>query len=129
MLLHRKRQSRSKNERLVAEAGRDGDLVAALGAAAVQYSLAGFGGHTNEKSVDLGTATAIGLECALGHRCCPVCKKFLRGFSTDGLCGFSLEILCEHTAENGLLAARFEYISLEENRQRNNAGRTKTLPT
>jgi len=52
---------------LVAEAGGDGDLVAALGAAAVQDGGAGLGCHANEKAVDLAATAAVGLKGALGH--------------------------------------------------------------
>jgi hypothetical protein len=58
--------------RLVPEAGRDRNLVAALGAAAVEYSRTGLGGHADEKAVDLATAAAVGLEGALGHGKNPV---------------------------------------------------------
>ena len=58
--------------RLVAVAGGDGDLVAALGAAAAEHGGSGLGGHANEEAVDLATAAAIGLDGALGHGVCPV---------------------------------------------------------
>ena len=58
--------------RLVAEACGDGDLVTALGAAAVEDGGAGLGGHANEEAVDLATAAAVGLEGALGHGVRPV---------------------------------------------------------
>ena len=58
--------------RLVAEACGDGNLVTALGAAAVENSGSGLGGHANEKSVNLATATAVGLERALRHDVFPV---------------------------------------------------------
>jgi hypothetical protein len=58
--------------RLVAEACGDGDLMTALGAAAVEDSLSGLGGHANEEAVDLATTAAVGLEGALGHGVCPV---------------------------------------------------------
>jgi hypothetical protein len=61
-----------QRERLVAEAGGDGDLVAALGATAVEDGGSGLGGHANEEAMDLATATAVGLESALGHRIYPV---------------------------------------------------------
>ena len=60
-------------EELVAEAGGDGDLVTALGAAAVEDSGTGLGGHANEEAVDLGAAAAVRLEGALGHDEFPVC--------------------------------------------------------
>jgi len=59
-------------EKLVAEAGGDGDLVAALGAAAIEDGGSGLGGHANEEAVDLATAAAVRLEGALGHRGYPV---------------------------------------------------------
>jgi hypothetical protein len=68
MLLHRWVLS----EQLVAETGRNGDLVTTLGAAAVEDGSAGLGGHANEEAMNLRAATAIGLEGALGHRSVPV---------------------------------------------------------
>ena len=65
-------------EKLVAEAGGDSNLVAALRAAAIEHSLAGLGSHTNEKAVDLGATAAVGLERALGHNIYPVCKRSLQ---------------------------------------------------
>jgi hypothetical protein len=59
-------------EVLVAEACGDGDLVAALGAAAAEDSGAGLGGHAYEETVDLATTTAVRLEGALGHDVRPV---------------------------------------------------------
>jgi hypothetical protein len=58
--------------RLVAEAGGDGDLVAALGATAAEHSSASLGGHANEEAMNLGATAAIGLEGALGHLSVPV---------------------------------------------------------
>ena len=55
------------DEELVAEACGDSDFMTALGAAAAQHSGSGFGGHANEKAVDLRAAAAVGLECALRH--------------------------------------------------------------
>jgi hypothetical protein len=72
------------DERLVAEACGDGDLVTALGATAVEDGCTGLGSHANEKAVDLATAAAVGLEGALGHRGIPVPKKCLLGASTQG---------------------------------------------
>jgi hypothetical protein len=63
--------SRGKNgsrDELVAEAGRDRDLVAALGAAAAQHGGTGLGGHAAQEAVDLAPAAAIGLKGALRHR-------------------------------------------------------------
>ncbi len=57
---------------LVAEACGDGDLMTALGAAAVENSGSGLGGHANEEAVDLAATTAVGLESALGHGSYPV---------------------------------------------------------
>jgi hypothetical protein len=54
-------------DELVAEASRNSDLVAALGATAAQDGGTGLGGHANEKAVNLATAAAIGLEGALRH--------------------------------------------------------------
>jgi len=50
--------------------------MTALGAAAVEHSGSGLGGHTNEKAVNLGTAAAVGLERALGHNIYPVCENY-----------------------------------------------------
>ena len=61
-----------RNRRLVAEACGDGDLVTALGAAAVEDSGAGLGGHANEEAVNFAATAAIGLEGALGHDVRPV---------------------------------------------------------
>jgi hypothetical protein len=58
----------SKLDELVAEAGRDCNLVAALGAAAAQHGSAGLGGHAAQKAVDLAPAAAIRLKGALRHR-------------------------------------------------------------
>jgi len=70
---------------LVAEASGDGDLVAALGAAAAEDGCTGLGGHANEKAVDLATAATVGLEGALGHRGIPVRKSVcLRRNAEDG---------------------------------------------
>jgi hypothetical protein len=52
---------------LVAEAGGDGNLVAALGAATAQNGSTCLGGHAAEEAVDLRTVAAVGLECALRH--------------------------------------------------------------
>jgi hypothetical protein len=57
-----------KLDELVAEAGRDRNLVAALGAAAAQHGSAGLGGHAAQKAVDLAPAAAIRLKGALRHR-------------------------------------------------------------
>jgi hypothetical protein len=61
------RQQDVVDRELVAEAGRDGDLVAALGAAAIQDGAAGFAGHANEEAVNFAATAAVGLECALRH--------------------------------------------------------------
>ena len=50
--------------------------MTALGAAAVEHSGSGLGGHTNEKAVNLGAAAAVGLERALGHNIYPVCENY-----------------------------------------------------
>ena len=59
-------------EELVAEACGDGNLVTALGPAAVENSCASLGGHAYEEAVNLATAAAVGLKGALGHRVRPV---------------------------------------------------------
>src|SRR5437764_8034494 len=58
---------RSRGQRLVAETGADGDLVAALGATAAEHSGAGLGLHAGKKAVGLGPVTAIGLKGTLRH--------------------------------------------------------------
>jgi len=75
-----------ETRRLVAVTGGDGDLVTALGAAAVQDGLAGLGGHTNEKAVDLGTTAAVGLERALGHDVYPVCENNIEKSAVSKSC-------------------------------------------
>jgi len=52
---------------LVAEACGDSDLMAALGAAAVEYSGSGLGGHANEEAVNFATTAAVRLEGAFRH--------------------------------------------------------------
>jgi hypothetical protein len=59
-------------EELVAEACGDGDLVAALSAAAAEDSGSGLGSHAYEEAVDLAATTAVRLEGALGHDFRPV---------------------------------------------------------
>jgi len=55
-------------ERLVlAEAGADGDLVTALGAAAAQHGGAGLGLHAGKEPVLLYAGAAVGLKGALRH--------------------------------------------------------------
>ena len=73
---------RGSRKVLVAEAGRDGDLVATLGAAAVQDGCAGLGGHANEESVDLAATAAVGLKGALGHDFSLSCSSSME----DGVC-------------------------------------------
>jgi hypothetical protein len=63
-----KRAETALAKNLVAEAGRDCDLVAALGPAAAQHGSAGLGGHAAQKAVDLAPAAAIRLKGALRHR-------------------------------------------------------------
>ena len=60
-------------KRLVAEASGDGDLVAALGAAAAEDGGACLGLHARKKAVGLGAMTAVGLKSTLRHD-----KKLLR---------------------------------------------------
>ena len=62
------RRKKERTGKLVAVAGRDGDLVAAFGAAAAEHGGAGLGGHAAEEAVNLAPAAAIGLKGALGHR-------------------------------------------------------------
>jgi len=53
--------------RLVAEACGDSDLMAALGAAAVEDGGSGLGGHANEEAVNFATTAAVRLEGAFRH--------------------------------------------------------------
>ncbi len=53
---------------LIAEAGRDGNLVSAFGTTAIEYSGARFGLHASEKAMSLGAVTAVGLKGALRHK-------------------------------------------------------------
>jgi hypothetical protein len=57
----------SKPSRLVAVTGADGDLVTALGAAAVEHGCTGLGLHTGEKPVGLRAVAAVRLKGALRH--------------------------------------------------------------
>lgn len=52
---------------LIAEACGDGDLVAALGAAAAENGGTGLGLHAGEEAMGLGAVAAVGLKGALGH--------------------------------------------------------------
>jgi hypothetical protein len=111
---------------LVAEACGDGDLMTALGAAAVENSGSGFGGHANEEAVDFAATTAVGLEGALGHGIFPVSDLRGADLDLDYVCwpgshervadgsgeGLGVAIMANSTAS-------LEYIRLEENRQRN----------
>ena len=72
--------------RLVAEASGDSDLVAALGAAAIEDSLTGLGGHANEEAVDLAATTAVGLEGALGHGVYPVSDLDAEDLDFEDVC-------------------------------------------
>lgn len=54
-------------ERLVAEASGDCDLVAALGTATAEDGLTGLGLHAGEEAVRLGAAAAVRLKSALRH--------------------------------------------------------------
>ena len=69
--------------KLIAEAGGDGDLVAPLGAAAVQDGGTGLGGHADQESVDLAATAAVGLEGAFRH-----------GDSLSGLLRWKMKCLC-----------------------------------
>jgi hypothetical protein len=60
-------QDDKRSSDLVAEAGADGDLVTALGAAAGKNSGATLGLHARAETMGLGTVTAVRLKCALGH--------------------------------------------------------------
>jgi hypothetical protein len=53
--------------RLVAVTGADGNLVTALGAAAIENGSASLGLHAGQKTVGLGTAAAVGLKGTLRH--------------------------------------------------------------
>ena len=52
---------------LVAEAGADGDALAALGTAAAEDGGAALGLHAGAEAVGLHAAVTVGLKCALGH--------------------------------------------------------------
>ena len=114
-------------ERLVAEACGDGDLVAALGAAAVEDGLSGLGGHANEEAVDLATAAAVGLKGALGHRVVPVsnlevvCWPQGHGAGRGDWCGGGAGEGVRRDRKVHSTAS-LEYNRVEENRQRNSAG-------
>jgi hypothetical protein len=54
-------------EVLVAEAGADGDALAADSTATAEYGSAGLGLHARAKAVCLHTVAAVRLKCALGH--------------------------------------------------------------
>jgi hypothetical protein len=58
---------------LVAETGADGDLVTALGAAAIENGGTSLGLHAGEEAVGLGAVAAVGLKGTLRHD-----KKLLR---------------------------------------------------
>ena len=52
---------------VVAEAGADGDLVAALGTATAEYGRTRLGLHAGKKPVGLRAVAAVGLEGTLRH--------------------------------------------------------------
>ncbi|OJV44183.1 MAG: hypothetical protein BGO25_13960 [Acidobacteriales bacterium 59-55] len=56
-----------RTESLVAVTGADGDLVAALGAAAVENGGARLGLHAGEEAVGLGAVAAVRLKGTLRH--------------------------------------------------------------
>ena len=58
---------KSEFEQLLAEARFYGDALASLGAAAGNHRASALGLHARTKPVRLGTATTVGLECALRH--------------------------------------------------------------
>jgi hypothetical protein len=58
----------SEFAKLVAEAGADGDALAALGTAAAEDGGSALGLHASSEAMGLHAAMAIGLKCALGHR-------------------------------------------------------------
>jgi len=144
-------QQKEVEEKLVAEAGRHSNLVAALRAAAIEHSLTGLRGHTYEKAVDLGATAAVGLERALGHNIYPVCKRCLQERNGESLLISNLAKLrpanksCAADLNLTATARRFvhrfgelsgsqrptcdsntEYTEPEENEQRNSA---TTLPS
>jgi hypothetical protein len=53
--------------RLVAEAGADGNLVTAFGAAAAEDGGTGFGLHASQETVGLGAVAAVRLKGTLRH--------------------------------------------------------------
>ena len=58
---------KNRCRRLVAEAWRNGDLVAAFGAAAIEHRGTRLGLHAGQKAVNFATAAAVRLKGALGH--------------------------------------------------------------
>ena len=78
-------QQKESKKKLVAVAGRDSNLVAALRTAAIEHSLSSLGGHADEKAVDLRTTAAVGLERALRHNIYPVCKRCLQERNGESL--------------------------------------------
>lgn len=111
--------NQSEETRLVAEAGGDGDLVATLGAAAVEDGGSGLGGHANEKAVNLATAATVRLEGALGHRVCPVSNVVCWPYAGVAGKAASCQAVGTGAAMKANSTASLEYIRVEENRQRN----------
>ena len=63
----RKSEVRMRHETLVAEPGRDRNLMPTLGPAAAQHRGARLGFHAGKKAVGLGAVTAVRLKRALRH--------------------------------------------------------------
>jgi hypothetical protein len=107
-----------KGARLVAEACGDGDLVAALGAAAAEDSGAGLGGHAYEETVDLAATTAVRLKGALGHDVRPVSEDVCWPYVAVAV-GGEMSGCRPWRGLEANSTASLEYIRVEENRQRN----------
>ena len=59
-------------EKLLAEAGLNGDPLAPLGAAAGKNLLAALGLHARAEAVRFASPAPVGLECTLGHEMEPL---------------------------------------------------------
>ncbi len=77
-------RSGSKQSKLVAVSGADGDALAPLGAAAREHCGATLGLHAATEAMGFGATAAVGLKCALRHldAFLKFLEKFFRLFST-----------------------------------------------
>jgi hypothetical protein len=76
--------------------------------------------------MDLAAATTVGLKCALGHRCIPVCEIFKSCARWSVARWTRILVTRKLRSQEGtgevqktVSAARFEYSRVEEKRQRN----------